>query len=154
MKQWLMERNKTLDHIFSLLGSMALSEAIDELETFGAAHPELSLDARLREIRSDYRLMFDYWSKGFKDEQLELVYRNFIYRMYRLTADVGMRYAISHSSYLTAIDNRVRSAGATGRRPPCRPGLKALYLTWHCSNSSLPTCVPRGSWGCTGPTGR
>ena len=121
-----MERNKTLDHIFSLLGSMALSEAIDELETFGAAHPELSLDARLREIRSDYRLMFDYWSKGFKDEQLELVYRNFIYRMYRLTADVSMRYAIAHS----------------------------LYLTWHCSSSSLPTCVPKRNRGCTGPTGR
>lgn len=126
MKQWLMERNKTLDHIFSLLGSMALSEAIDELETFGAAHPELSLDARLREIRSDYRLMFDYWSKGFKDEQLELVYRNFIYRMYRLTADVGMRYAIAHSSYLTAIDNRVRSAGRDWSPAALQAGLEGF----------------------------
>lgn len=106
-----MEKDKTLDHIFSLLGKMALSEAMDELEAFGASHPELSLDTRLREIRSDYRLMFDYWSKGFKDEQLERVYRNLVYRVYRLAADVSVRYAIAHSAFLAGIDSRVRSAG-------------------------------------------
>ncbi len=106
-----MEKVKTLDSVFGLLDSMALSKAMDVLESFSAAHPELAIEARLRTIRSDYSLMFDYWSKGYKDEQLERVYRNMLMDMYRLTADVYIMYAISHSSYLSSIYNRVRSAG-------------------------------------------
>lgn len=106
-----MEKVKTLDSVFDLLDSMALSKAMDVLESFGAAHPELAIEARLRTIRGDYGLMFDYWSKGYKDEQLERVYRSMLMDMYRLTADVYIMYAISHSPYLSAIYNRVRSAG-------------------------------------------
>lgn len=106
-----MEKVKTLDSVFGLLDSMALSKAMDVLESFSAAHPELAIEARLRTIRSDYSLMFDYWSKGYKDELLERVYRNMLMDMYRLTADVYIMYAISHSSYLSSIYNRVRSAG-------------------------------------------
>ncbi len=106
-----MEKNEALDNIFALLGRMDLSQALDALESFGAAHPELPIGTRLREIRSDYRLMLDYWGRGYKDEHRERVYSDMIIAAYRLAADTYLGYTLAHSPYLLGISQKVRSAG-------------------------------------------
>ena len=93
-----MEANKELDDILRLLDSRRLSEAMELLGTFGCKYPELNLTGPLDDIRSDYERMSGYWSMGYRDPQLDSIYDELLRRVYRLTADVYLRYAIAHSS--------------------------------------------------------
>ncbi len=93
------------------IASLSLGEALDGLTAFSAMHPEFAMEDALRAIRNEYRLMFDYWCDGFRDEQLEKVYRNMIVRAYRLAANAYMRYSATHSPFLFKMYNRVRTTG-------------------------------------------
>ena len=106
-----MQNNKELAHTLDLIAEQNLSEAIDALKAFASAHPELAVEGPLHEIDNDYKLMFDYWSRGFKDDHLERVYRDMLKRLWRLASDTSLRYAVGHSSFLGAVYSRVR-AGA------------------------------------------
>lgn len=106
-----MEANKELDDILRLLDSRRLSEAMELLGTFGCKYPELNLTGPLDDIRSDYERMSGYWSMGYRDPQLDSIYDELLRRVYRLTADVYLRYAIAHSSYMSGICRRIDVAG-------------------------------------------
>lgn len=106
-----MESNKELDDILSLLNGRRLSQAMELFETFGCKYPELNIAGQLDEIRGDYVRMAEYWGRGYRDPQLEDIYGRLLKRMYRLTADVYVNYAVTHSSYLSAVNRRIAGAG-------------------------------------------
>lgn len=106
-----MERNKEIAEIFDLLANKQLRHAIDRIEAFGYKYPELRINSEVEQVRANYDLMADFWCRGFKDASLDTVYNDIISKVYKLTADAGLSYAISHNSYLTALYRRVRANG-------------------------------------------
>lgn len=121
-----MEINKELGEVFALLDRRALSVAMEHISTFGYKYPEIGLDSSLDEIRSDYERMMEYWTNGFRDPQLDSIYDGLVTRMYRLTADVVMRYAQTHSTYLSSVGRRVAAARRDWSLPVLRDGLEAF----------------------------
>ena len=122
----LMQMKSEFGHIFESISRMELSGALDALKAFVSAHPELAVDSRLSEIDSEYSLMSDYWRRGFRDEQLERVYRNMLVRLYRLAADTCVRHELTHSSYLSVFYNRVRSGARDWSVASVRKHLEAF----------------------------
>lgn len=106
-----MKNNNTFDNIFGFIRTKSLSEAMDALASFSALHTEYGVEERLHEIHKGYELMFDYWSRGYRDEHLDKVYDDMLYEMYKLTADTNLRYNIANSKYLSTIDSRIKSSG-------------------------------------------
>lgn len=121
-----MEINKELGGIFALLDRRALSVAMENMATFGCKYPEMGLEAGLDEIRADYMRMTEYWANGFRDPQLDSIYDGLVLRMYRLTADTCIRYALTHSPYLTALSRRVASVRRDWSLSALRAGLEAF----------------------------
>lgn len=121
-----MESNKELDDVLRLLDERRLSVAMEQLGTFGCKYPELNLGVSLDEIRSDYERMAEYWGAGYRDPQLDGIYGGLLKRMYRLAADACLRYAVAHSSYLTAISRRIAGAGRDWSMPVLKSSLEAF----------------------------
>lgn len=111
-----METNKEITDIFGLLENRNLRMAIDRLESFGYKYPELRLTSSVERIRSDYDLMASYWQRGYKDTSLGNVYDDLISKTYRIAADAGTAYAISHNNFLSTVYRRTR---ANGRDDSC-----------------------------------
>ena len=65
-----MDTHQSLKEICLHLEARNLSAAISELEAFLSVHPHQVNSDRLHALRTDYRLMADYWKRGFKDPQL------------------------------------------------------------------------------------
>ena len=121
-----MYNDEDLEDVFSLIDSMELSGAVDALGAFASSHPELGVDSPLRDISDGYKLMLDYWSRGFKDEHLERVYRDMLWRLYRLAADTVLRHAVAHSPFLASVHNRVRTGGRDWSVQALRTGLEGF----------------------------
>lgn len=105
-----MKINKELEDILALLDEGSLSVAMEHLMTFGCKYPELGVEGPLDEMRGDYRRMVEYWAGGYRDPQLDGIYSGLVRRVYRLTADMALKYAITHSAYLSATHRRVSAA--------------------------------------------
>ena len=103
--------NEDLKLIFSLIYQRKLSEAIDMTQAYGMKFPGIGVDEGLAEIRSQYQLMADYWSRGFSDEQLEKVYADLLKRLYRLAANLYLYHNITNDAYLQRAYRRVRTTG-------------------------------------------
>lgn len=121
-----MEINKELDGVFELLDGGCLSVAMEYLTTFGCKYPELGIEGLLEDIRSDYRRMADYWAGGYRDPQLDGIYAALTKRVYRLTADIALRYASTHSAYLTAVSRRVAATRRDWSLPAIRAALEGF----------------------------
>lgn len=102
-----MQLNETLNTVLSHLLARRLGSALDALDTFLASHPNQSDADRLFAIRTDFRVMTDYWKQGYKDAQLPSLYENLLHRTYVLYLHIAKNYAFSHSSYLSSVYMRI-----------------------------------------------
>lgn len=102
-----MQLHDELIEIMGILDQRKLGYAIAKLENFGYKYPELNFTATIEQVRNDYGLMAGYWSRGYKDPQLEKQYSQLLRRVYALVSDVALRYCIYHSAYLQPVSKRV-----------------------------------------------
>lgn len=103
-----MERNKQLEEVKSLLEERKLSQALDALQTYLYAYPQPANMDKLEAIRSDFRLMVDYWRKGFKDPQQEQLYHQLLRRAYALNTNLSLQFFLHSSPFLMTLHTSVR----------------------------------------------
>ena len=103
-----MKKNETLNEILELVLSRQLGKSIDALENYLLTHPQQSDMDALVSLRDDYRLMADYWQRGFGDPQREQVYDQLLRRMYVLTANIITNWQLADSAFLNALHQRPR----------------------------------------------
>ena len=101
--------NEALTTIISTILDRQLGKAIAHLENYFYTFIQPQAAEQLAEIKADYQLMGDYWLKGYNDPQREQLYDQLLRRMYVLTTNVYIRYAIRYSSYVSSVYNRCRS---------------------------------------------
>jgi len=104
-----MIKNEALDTILSDLKGGRLGKAISHLENYLYTFTQPQSTEQLDQIKNDYLLMTDYWQKGYQDPLRQQVYQQLLQRMYVLTTNIYIRYAIRQDAYLTGIYNLARS---------------------------------------------
>ena len=112
------KKNETLEKIFQLATEARLGEAIDALENHllgqvgqrGAVRQQ-DLE-QMNALRDDYRLMTEYWQRGYDDPQREQVAQRLLRRVWVLTANVYGRWLLLDSPFLKALHQRPRSQRA------------------------------------------
>ena len=103
-----MKQNDTLNEILELVLSRQLGKSINALENYLLTHPQQKDMDELIDLRDDYRLMADYWQRGFEDPQRGVVYNQLLCRMYVLVANIITNWQITDSSFLKALHLRPR----------------------------------------------
>ena len=113
-----MKKNETLEQIFQLVADARLGEAMDALENYllgqvgqGSAVRQQDLE-QMNALRDDYRLMAEYWQRGYDDPQREAVAQRLLRRVYVLTANVYGRWQLLGSPFLKALHQRPRNQHA------------------------------------------
>ncbi len=106
-----MSHDKELNMVVAALQRRQLGEVFILLENYGYSHPETALVQTLNEIRSDYRLMADYWRKGYKDEHAEALYERLLHRTYRLTANTYLRRTLTKMPLMGAAYRKAHETG-------------------------------------------
>ena len=77
-------------------------------ENYLLTHPSQSDMEKLSSLKDDYRLMADYWQRGFDDPQRTAVYNQLLRRLYILVNNVSIRGRLNNSSFLKSIYSRPR----------------------------------------------
>ncbi|MBR5747869.1 MAG: tetratricopeptide repeat protein [Prevotella sp.] len=105
-----MTENRALDVVYDWLLKRNLSEALNAMEGYLASYSGPSDADRLYSIKADFHLMSDYWKRGFRDPQLPVLYDSLLHRLYVIYANAALSYSIKHSTYLTAVNDRLSLA--------------------------------------------
>lgn len=95
VREWLLRRN--------------LGEAIMAMENFMTAYPQQINADRLASISDDFRLMTDYWRRGFKDAKMAELYDSLLRRMYQLYGDTAIGYSVGRSAFLVSLRQQALS---------------------------------------------
>lgn len=103
-----MKQNDELNKILELVQCRQLGKSIDTLENYLLIHPRQADMDVLNGVRDDYRLMADYWQRGFDDPQREMVYNQLLRRMFVLTANIITNCQLADSSFMKALHLRPR----------------------------------------------
>ena len=103
-----------------------LGQAISALENYLLSHQRQQDMDQLNAIRDDYRLMADYWQRGFDDPGREQVYDQLLRRLFVLTQQVDSRWLLAESPYLKAIHQRPRKARTDWAMPTMRASMEAF----------------------------
>ena len=103
-----MEKNKQLEEVKKLLEERKLSQALDALQTYLYAYPQPANMDKLEAIRNDFRLMQEYWRKGFKDPQQEQLYNQLLQRIYALNTNLSLQFYLHSSPFLMTLHTSVR----------------------------------------------
>ena len=104
-----MQNNEQLSHIIDMTAERQLGRALNELENYLLSHPRLQGEMeRFMALQSDFRLMTDYWQRGFNDPERENVYSQLLRRLYVLATDILTRDSMAGSSFLTSLHSRPR----------------------------------------------
>lgn len=103
-----MEKNKQLEEVKKLLEERKLSQALDALQTYLYAYPQPANMDKLEAIRNDFRLMQEYWRKGFKDPQQEQLYNQLLQRAYALNTNLSLQFYLHSSPFLMTLHTSVR----------------------------------------------
>ena len=102
-------RNETLALVREWLLRRNLGEAIMAMENFMTAYPQQLNEDKLASVNDDFKLMTDYWRRGFKDAKMADLYDNLLRRMYQLYGDTAVGYDVGHSTYLTSLRQQALS---------------------------------------------
>ena len=102
-------RNETLALVREWLLRRNLGEAIMAMENFMTAYPQQLNEYKLASVNDDFKLMTDYWRRGFKDAKMADLYDNLLRRMYQLYGDTAVGYDVGHSTYLTSLRQQALS---------------------------------------------
>ena len=104
MTMW---KNETLNDILETVLTRQLGKAADQLENFLLGSQRFQAEReQLAGIRNDYRLMADYWLKGFDDPDRQQVYDRLLRRLYVLVTNVIIRDRLHHNMYLQIEDRK------------------------------------------------
>ena len=104
-----MQKNEQLCHIIDLIEKCQLGRALKGLENYLLSRPRLQHDSeRFAALESDYRLMSDYWQRGYADPERQRVYSQLLRRLYVLTTDIMTRDAMAGSRFLASLHSRPR----------------------------------------------
>ena len=104
-----MQKNENLSYIISMAEEGRLGRAINSLENYLLARPNLRSDMQLlMELQNDYHLLTDYWQRGFDDPQREQVYGQLLRRLYVLATNIMIRDSIASSRFLSSVHSRPR----------------------------------------------
>ena len=106
----MMVKNEALTTILRCVVNRQLGQAISHLENYLYTFVQPQASEQLGLIRADYSLLCEYWQQGYEDPQREQLYDQLLRRMYFLTMNVFIRYAIRNSSYVSALYHRARSS--------------------------------------------
>ena len=101
----------SLERIFGQLTRANVGLAIMETETYLAAWPNPQTKEKLDTLKTEYKLMSDYWMQGKKDPQLEKQYLSLLQRLYVLCANIAVHKHLATSSYLQGLNSVVRQSG-------------------------------------------
>lgn len=91
-------RNETLALVREWLVRRNLGEAILAMENFMVAYPQQLNADRLASVKDDFRLMTDYWRRGFKDPKMVDLYDSLLRRMYQIYGDTAMGYVVGRTA--------------------------------------------------------
>ena len=105
-----MVNNEALNTIVRNVLEHQLCIAIEHLENYLFTFTQPQALEQLEELKADYRLMSDYWQRGFDDPQREQLYDQLLRRMYVITVNAYIRYYINNSSYVKGTYSRCRSS--------------------------------------------
>jgi tetratricopeptide (TPR) repeat protein len=104
-----MYQNDTLNHILQLVEQRRLGRAINELENFLLSNPKLKNDmTRLIDLQSDFKLLTDYWQRGYDDPKRQEVYGQLLRRLYVLTTNIIIHQRLSASTFMMSVYQRPR----------------------------------------------
>lgn len=116
-------KDKALQEILSELQSGALGQALVLTQNFLLMHQTVYYDM-FNAINDDYRLMLDYYCKGYPDEQRGEVYRQLVRRLYVLVANIDWDIQVADSPYLNSLRKQVQQAGYDWSLPTVRRELE------------------------------
>ncbi len=103
-----MKQNDTLNNIRQLVLEQQLGKASKQLENYLLTHPRQADMDQLMELHDDYRLMADYWQRGFDDPRRNDIYQGLLRRLYRLTANIITTWQMQESAFMKALHLRPR----------------------------------------------
>ena len=101
-----MQKNEALNDIRNMLNKGHLGQAIGSLENYLLTHPQQRYMEQLMAIGNDYRLMVDYWQRGYDDAMRQQVYDGLLRRMFELATNMDIGWQVEHSPFLKAIHLR------------------------------------------------
>ena len=106
-----MTQNEQLLKVIDFIENRRLGYAITQLENFLLSNPQLKTDLeKLISIQNDYKLMSDYWQRGYDDPEREMVYSQLLRRLYVLATNIIIHDRIFHVSFLKSMHTRPRQA--------------------------------------------
>lgn len=103
-----MDMNSTLETIISDICQRRLGSSINALENYLLSHPHQSDMEKLLAIKEDYRLMVDYWQRGFDDEHRDEVYEQLLHRLFVLSSNINIHQLFRDNNYWMALYQRPR----------------------------------------------
>ena len=114
-----MIQNKTLSDIHELVLSRQLGKSLNSLENYLLANSPSDSRGQVGSLRQadmeqlmgihdDYRLMTEYWQRGYDDPKREEVYDRLLRRAYVFTANLQIHWQLSNSAFLKATHLRPR----------------------------------------------
>ena len=133
-------KNETLALVREWLVRRNLGEAILAMENFMVAYPQQLNADRLASVKDDFRLMTDYWRRGFKDPKMVDLYDSLLRRMYQIYGDTAMGYVVgrtardwSAQNIREMLEDFVSELAVLTLEPPhtAKPKRLALYEEHH-----------------------
>lgn len=104
-----MWKHDIYNSIVDLLIDRKLDEAIGQLENHLYAQPGQYNTEALQTLKSDFRLMVDYWRRGFSDNDRENLYDMLLRRMYLLTCNLYIDERTANTPLLRVVAERPRN---------------------------------------------
>ena len=95
-----MTNKELLDIIQDEIRQMRLAKALNSIENYLLTYSTPKEMERLIGLREDYRLMVDYWQRGFQDPQRQKVYQSLLQRVYMLATDLKISVFINQSPFM------------------------------------------------------
>ncbi|MBQ7510934.1 MAG: tetratricopeptide repeat protein [Prevotella sp.] len=100
--------NSALESIITNICQRRLGSSINALENFLLSHPHQRDMEKLLAIKEDYRLMVDYWQRGFDDEHRQEVYQQLLHRLFVLSSNIKIHQLFRDNNYWMALYQRPR----------------------------------------------
>ena len=85
-----MSWKETFEELFDCIRAHQLKQSILKTENVVFTRPSRYNSEALNSVKNDYRLMADYWLRGFNDPQRKQVYDQLLRRIYSVVADMMM----------------------------------------------------------------
>ena len=102
-------KNEQLDQIVQAVCRRELGRAMTLLENYLFTYASPKDTERLNRVKTDYRLMVDYWQRGYQDPERQAVYQRLLQSMFTLSVGMVVSNSIRNSSYVLGVYKRARS---------------------------------------------